>query len=201
MRVAHVGGNEGGPKAKVNVYPLCLTPARFYSLQEQFNTLELAVKLPHLVTTIRSQGAAVEVKYALDIPHTPSLPYPPSPTLPPLPSLPYPPSLPSPPLPSLPLPLLQVKTMAAVLLRRVFLQIEYKEMQEGINEDVLRQCRAELLQAIAEEPVAPVRRKIGDAVAEMARASIGVCACMYIHVCAYVCVCVCVCSVGACICL
>ena len=176
MRVAHVGGNEGGPKAKVNVYPLCLTPARFYSLQEQFNTLELAVKLPHLVTTIRSQGAAVEVKYALDIPHTP-------------------------PLPSLPLPLLQVKTMAAVLLRRVFLQIEYKEMQEGINEDVLRQCRAELLQAIAEEPVAPVRRKIGDAVAEMARASIGVCACMYIHVCAYVCVCVCVCSVGACICL
>ena len=56
-------------------------------------------------------------------------------------------------------------------------------MQDGIEDGVLRQCRAELLQALSTEPVPSIRRKIGDAIAEMARSSIGRC----------VCVCVCVC--------
>ena len=94
-----------------------------------------------------------------------------------------------PPLASLSLPLPQVKTMASVLLRRVFLQLEYKELQEGIEDGVLRGCRAELLLAISAEPMPAIRRKIGDAVAEMARSSIGVC----------VCVCVCVCARAFCV--
>ena len=60
-----------------------------------------------------------------------------------------------------------------MLLRRVFLQLEYKELYEGIEEGVLKSCRAELLKAISSEPVPAVRRKIGDAIAEMARSSIG----------------------------
>ena len=67
--------------------------------------------------------------------------------------------------------------MAAVLLRRVFLQLDYNDLKKDIDDGVLRQCRAEFLQAISSEPLPPVRRKIGDAVAEMARSSIG----MYTH--------------------
>lgn len=78
---------------------------------------------------------------------------------------------------SLPLSLFprQVKTMGAVLLRRVFLQLDHKQLQESVDDGVLRQCRVELLQALSTEPVSAIRRKIGDAVAEMARSSIGVC--------------------------
>ena len=118
--------------------------------QEQFNGLGLAVKLPHLVSSLRLPGATAEVcSLTLSLP--PSLSPSPSPSLPPP----------------------QVKTMAAVLLRRVFLQLEFKDLVEGVDAGVLRQCQAELLQAVTSEPLAHVRRKIGDAIAEMARSSIG----------------------------
>ena len=73
--------------------------------------------------------------------------------------------------------------MACVLLRRVFLQLEYNELSAGVEDGILRPCKAQLLQALSSEPVATIRRKIGDAVAELARSSIGtrvcVCACLY----------------------
>ena len=66
----------------------------------------------------------------------------------------------------------QVKILAAVLLRRLFLQ----SADELVRVDVaiLQACRSELLMAIQTEESAPVRRKICDAVAELARASIGI---------------------------
>jgi hypothetical protein len=62
--------------------------------------------------------------------------------------------------------------MAAVLLRRVFLQLDYGDLHKEVDPGVLRQYQTELLQALSSEPLAPIRRKIGDAVAEMARSSI-----------------------------
>ena len=67
----------------------------------------------------------------------------------------------------------QVRTIAAVLLRRVFLQMEYNDLSQQIDVGVLHGCRAELLVAVQTEPSAPIRRKICDAIAEMARSSIG----------------------------
>ncbi|CAI8000480.1 Importin-5 [Geodia barretti] len=66
----------------------------------------------------------------------------------------------------------EVKTMAAVLLRRVFLQLDYGDLHKEVDPGVLRQCQTELLQGLSSEPLPPIRRKIGDAVAEMARSSI-----------------------------
>ena len=63
--------------------------------------------------------------------------------------------------------------MAAVLLRRVFLQLEYKDLVDDVASDVLASCRAELLMAIRSETNAGIRKKICDAVAELARSSIG----------------------------
>ena len=66
---------------------------------------------------------------------------------------------------------LQVKILAAVLLRRLFLQSSDELAQ--VDSAVLRACREELLLAIQTEESPPIRRKICDAVAELARASIG----------------------------
>ena len=63
--------------------------------------------------------------------------------------------------------------MAAVLLRRVFLQMEYKDLVEDLSAEMLRSCQAELLGAIQVETTGNIRRKICDAVAELARSSIG----------------------------
>lgn len=67
----------------------------------------------------------------------------------------------------------QVRTMAAVLLRRVFLQLEYKDLIDDLQPEVLSSCQAELLMAIQTEGHASIRRKICDAVAELARSSLG----------------------------
>ena len=42
-----------------------------------------------------------------------------------------------------------------------------------LPDDILDPCRSELLVAVQQEPNATVRRKIAEAVAEMARACIG----------------------------
>ena len=67
----------------------------------------------------------------------------------------------------------QVRTIAAVLLRRVFLQMEHADLSEQIDSGVLQSCRAQLLVAVQSEPSPPIRRKICDAIAELARSSIG----------------------------
>ena len=63
--------------------------------------------------------------------------------------------------------------MAAVLLRRVFLQLEYKDMVNEIDAGMLKGCQAELLVAIQTETNSLIQRKICDAVAELARSCIG----------------------------
>ena len=63
--------------------------------------------------------------------------------------------------------------MAAVLLRRVFLQLEYKDMVNEIDAGMLKGCQAELLVAIQAETNSLIQRKICDAVAELARSCIG----------------------------
>lgn len=63
--------------------------------------------------------------------------------------------------------------MAAVLLRRVFLQLEYKDLGEELGSTLLNSCREELIAAIQTETERSIRRKIGDAVAELARSSLG----------------------------
>ena len=78
--------------------------------------------------------------------------------------------------------------MAAVLLRRIFLQLEYKDLEQEVDNDVLRGCRVELLLAIQAEEHNSIRKKICDAAAELARSSIGVCVCACVWVCACVCV-------------
>lgn len=45
----------------------------------------------------------------------------------------------------------QVRTMAAVLLRRVFIQMEYKDLMEDLSVSMLSSCQAELLAAIQSE--------------------------------------------------
>ena len=66
----------------------------------------------------------------------------------------------------------QIKTLAAVLLRRMILKVTDELMQ--IDSGILGACRAELLEALQTEKEGMVRRKICDAVAELARAAIGV---------------------------
>ena len=63
--------------------------------------------------------------------------------------------------------------MAAVLLRRVFLQLEYKDMVSQIDAGTIKGCQAELLIAIQTETNSLIQRKICDAVAELARSCIG----------------------------
>ncbi len=63
--------------------------------------------------------------------------------------------------------------MAAVLLRRVFLQLEHKDLVDDLQADSLVSCQAELLMAIRTETNVSIRRKICDAVAELARSCIG----------------------------
>ena len=63
--------------------------------------------------------------------------------------------------------------MAAIMLRRVFLQLEYKELLSEIDAGTLKGCQAELLVAVQTEPNPLIQRKICDAVAELARSCIG----------------------------
>ncbi|KAL5476110.1 hypothetical protein EMCRGX_G026016 [Ephydatia muelleri] len=93
--------------------------------EEQFGKIPVPVKLPNLVTMLRTHGASDEVR-----------------------------------------------TMAAVLLRRIFLQLEYKDLEEEVDIEVLQGCRAELLMAIQAEEHSSIRKKICDAAAELARSSI-----------------------------
>ena len=72
--------------------------------------------------------------------------------------------------------------MAAVMLRRVFLQLEYKDLLAEINNATLKSCQAELLVAIQAETSPHIQRKICDAVAELARSCIGMTDC-YLTVC------------------
>ena len=96
--------------------------------------------------------------------------------------------------------------MAAVLLRRIFLHLEYKDVVEDIAADVLQASKAELLLSLQTESSAYIRRKICDAIAEMARSYLGVCVCVCVCVCVRACVCmracvrVCVC-VCVCVCV
>ena len=85
---------------------------------------------------------------------------------------------------------LQVKSMAAVLLRRIFLQLEYKDVVEDIAAEILQASKAELLLSLQTEGSAYVRRKICDAIAEMARSYLGVCVCVSVHACIHACSCV-----------
>lgn len=66
-----------------------------------------------------------------------------------------------------------MRTLAAVLLRRVFLQVEYKDLEREVEAGVLQGCRAELLLAMQRETSGQIRRKICDAIAELARSSLG----------------------------
>ena len=93
-----------------------------------------------------------------------------------------------------------MKTIAAVLLRRIFLTLEHSELAEQVDAGVLGGCRAELILAIRAETSAPIRRKICDAVAELARSSIGVCVCVCVRACVCVHVCLCVCDYCVCVC-
>ena len=68
--------------------------------------------------------------------------------------------------------------MAAVLLRRVFLQLEYKDLVGDIDAVALQGCQAEMLAAVQNETNPGIRKKICDSVAELARSSIGVCVCV-----------------------
>ena len=64
----------------------------------------------------------------------------------------------------------QIRAMAAVLLRRLCV---HSEELLNLGQSVLEPCKTELLAALQNEPVATVRRKICETVAEMARACIG----------------------------
>ena len=65
-----------------------------------------------------------------------------------------------------------------MLLRRLFLQSADELVRVDVS--ILQACRSELLLAIQTEESPPVRRKICDAVAELARASIGaLISCLY----------------------
>lgn len=74
----------------------------------------------------------------------------------------------------------KVKAMAAILLRRIFLQLEYKDIAEDLPPDVLAASKAELFLALQSENSALVRKKICDAVAEMGRSFLGVHVCVVI---------------------
>jgi hypothetical protein len=63
--------------------------------------------------------------------------------------------------------------MAAVLLRRVFLQLEYKDLIEELPRETISTCQAEMLVAVQMETNPSIRRKICDAVAELARSCLG----------------------------
>ena len=78
-----------------------------------------------------------------------------------------------------------MKSIAAVLLRRIFLQLEYKDIAEDLEGGVLGASKAELLLAMQSENSGHVRRKICDAIAEMARSYLGgwVCSVFVVGVC------------------
>lgn len=59
------------------------------------------------------------------------------------------------------------------------MQLEYKDLTEDLPSDVLANCQVELLMAVQMESNASIRRKICDAVAELARSSLGMYVCMY----------------------
>ena len=61
--------------------------------------------------------------------------------------------------------------MAAVLLRRLF--VKNPDDITQISKEVLDACRAELLAAVVNEGEKVVRKAVCDAVAELARVSIG----------------------------
>lgn len=63
--------------------------------------------------------------------------------------------------------------MAAVLLRRMFFQLEKEELLSEIDTDTLKICQAELLVAIETEANLLIQRKICGAVAELAGFCIG----------------------------
>jgi len=67
----------------------------------------------------------------------------------------------------------QLKSIAAVLLRRIFLHLEYKDIQKDIKPDLFQASRAELLVSLQGEMPGHVRRKICDAIAEVARSCLG----------------------------
>lgn len=59
--------------------------------------------------------------------------------------------------------------MAAVLLRRIFIQLEYKDLVQDLPHELISNCQIELLNAVQMETNSGIRRKICDAVAELAR--------------------------------
>ena len=65
-----------------------------------------------------------------------------------------------------------MRTLAALLMRSMFLQLE-KKVQSEVDTDTLKQCQAELLLAIETEADLLIQRNICDAVAELARSCVG----------------------------
>lgn len=68
--------------------------------------------------------------------------------------------------------ILQIRTLASVLLRRVF-TIEFKEVWSKLTPELQAAVKEKLMACITEELTPPVRRKICDATAELARNMIG----------------------------
>jgi hypothetical protein len=66
---------------------------------------------------------------------------------------------------------LEIRTIGAVLVRRLCVQ-SGPEVILKLPEDILKPCQSELLMAVQSEPNATLRRKISEAIAEMARACI-----------------------------
>lgn len=63
--------------------------------------------------------------------------------------------------------------MGSVLLRRVCLQLEYKDLIKDVPTNIITSCQEQLLVAMQTEEDPSVRRKICDAVAELARTCLG----------------------------
>lgn len=66
----------------------------------------------------------------------------------------------------------QVRTMACILLRRMFTS-NFEEMWQQLSPELQNAVKQELMVAIKEETVHTIRKKICDAVAELARNMLG----------------------------
>lgn len=68
--------------------------------------------------------------------------------------------------------LLQIRTLSSVLLRRLFTN-EFEEVWPKLSPELQAAVKEKLMCAITEELTPPVRRKVCDATAELARNMIG----------------------------
>lgn len=68
--------------------------------------------------------------------------------------------------------LLQVRTMACILLRRMFTS-NFEEMWQQLSPELQSAVKQELMVAIKEETVPTIRKKTCDVIAELARNMLG----------------------------